>query len=124
MKADQTERLSVGSRARERAATLEYRPARRRRRWWPWLPAAAVVALVAVGYRYRQPFQAKWTQLAFERRCLNYRGQADLIVFTDDPSDFAALLNATPQPSGGRYRQAHDLYFVNFYPDVWTRHLC
>lgn len=123
MDANQTEGLSVGSAGPAGAGTLEYRPARRRRRrWWLWLLAAAVVALAAVGYRHRQPFQAKWAQLAFERRCLNYREPADLIVFTDDPRDFAALLNAAPRPVGGRYRQSYDVKFVSFDPDVWTRH--
>jgi hypothetical protein len=110
------------------AAPIEYAPGQHRRPWWRrrwvWgaLAGAVVLALAAGGYRYRKPLRAKWGQLAFERQCLNYRVPADLVIYTDDPRQFPALLAATPQPAGGHYRESGNSEFVNFYPDVWMRH--
>lgn len=86
---------------------------------WVALAGLVVVATAVPLYRHRQPLRAKWAQFAFERQCLNYRAPADLVVYTEDPGEFAALL-AARQPAGGRYRQTSDDSFVNFYRDVWV----
>src|SRR5687768_8757420 len=120
MDADQPAGSVSVAASRGHAPMLEYGPARRRRRW-PWLLLVTAVVLVTAGFRYHRPVRAKWAQLAFERKCLNYRQPADLVVYTDDPSLIKGLVNASPQPVGGTYREFYSEY-VNFYPDVWVRH--
>ena len=72
------------------AATLEYgtAPPLRQRRWFRWVVALCVVAVVGqVTWRYGGTVWRHAQVLWWQRACMAYARPANLLVYTDDPAE-------------------------------------